>query len=70
MSQGDLERAMGLPSLPMNDRDKIVLEDSQIGFIRFVALGLFQSVSKVLPGKSSIKYSYFSVMLIVAVVSI
>lgn len=52
VSQGDLERAMGLPSLPMNDRDKIVLEDSQIGFIRFVALGLFESVCKVLPGKS------------------
>ncbi|CDS13759.1 hypothetical protein LRAMOSA05933 [Lichtheimia ramosa] len=52
VSQGDLERAMGLPSLPMNDRDKIVLEDSQIGFIRFVALGLFESVCKVLPEMS------------------
>ncbi|CAO3682564.1 unnamed protein product [Rhizopus stolonifer] len=42
--QGDLERELGLPVLPMNDRSKIVLEDSQIGFINFVALGLFESI--------------------------
>ncbi|CEG68209.1 hypothetical protein RMATCC62417_04519 [Rhizopus microsporus] len=42
--QGDLERELGLPVIPMNDRTKIVLEDSQIGFIKFVALGLFESV--------------------------
>ncbi|KAI9274566.1 hypothetical protein BDA99DRAFT_533197 [Phascolomyces articulosus] len=52
VSQGDLERVMGLPVLPMNDRDKIVLEDSQIGFIRFVALELFDSVRQVLPEMS------------------
>ncbi|GAA5816888.1 hypothetical protein MFLAVUS_010423 [Mucor flavus] len=40
-SQGDLERELGLHILPMNDRSKIVLEDSQIGFMKFVALGLF-----------------------------
>ncbi|KAG2232414.1 hypothetical protein INT48_005717 [Thamnidium elegans] len=40
-SQGDLERELGLHVLPMNDRSKIVLEDSQIGFMKFVALGLF-----------------------------
>jgi hypothetical protein len=34
-----------MPVLPMNDREKVVLEDSQIGFIRFVALDLFQSVN-------------------------
>ncbi|KAG2200141.1 hypothetical protein INT47_012422, partial [Mucor saturninus] len=44
-SQGDLERELGMNVLPMNDRSKIVLEDSQIGFMRFVALGLFQSIS-------------------------
>ena len=43
---------MGLPVLPMNDRDKIVLADSQIGFIRFVALELFDSVRQVLPEMS------------------
>ncbi|KAG0748603.1 hypothetical protein G6F57_004231 [Rhizopus arrhizus] len=42
--QGDLERELGLPVLPMNDRSKIVLEDSQIGFIKFIALGLFESI--------------------------
>ncbi|KAI8887221.1 HD-domain/PDEase-like protein [Backusella circina FSU 941] len=45
VSQGDLERELGMPVLPMNDREKVVLEDSQIGFIRFVALDLFQSVN-------------------------
>ncbi|KAI9257651.1 hypothetical protein BY458DRAFT_558087 [Sporodiniella umbellata] len=47
--QGDLEKELGLPVLPMNDRSKIVLEDSQIGFIQYVALDLFQSVCQVLP---------------------
>ncbi|KAI9323244.1 hypothetical protein BX666DRAFT_1884687 [Dichotomocladium elegans] len=45
--QGDLERQLGMPVQPMNDRDKIVLEDMQIGFIRFVAMSLFESVSNV-----------------------
>ncbi|KAI8880794.1 HD-domain/PDEase-like protein [Backusella circina FSU 941] len=43
-SQGDIERELGMNVLPMNDREKIILEDSQIGFIRFVALGLFEIV--------------------------
>ncbi|CDH50397.1 3-cyclic-nucleotide phosphodiesterase rega [Lichtheimia corymbifera JMRC:FSU:9682] len=45
--QGDLERQLGMPVQPMNDRDKMVLEDMQIGFIRFVAMNLFQSVADV-----------------------
>ncbi|KAL7324208.1 3',5'-cyclic-nucleotide phosphodiesterase, variant 2 [Mucor circinelloides] len=45
-SQGDLERELGLNVMPMNDRSQIILEDSQIGFIRFVAVGLFESVSE------------------------
>lgn len=44
VSQGDLEKELGMPVLPMNDRTKVVLEDSQIGFIQFVALDLFQNV--------------------------
>lgn len=48
ISQGDLEKQMGLPVLPMNDRTKVVLEDSQINFIKFVALDLFQNVAHVL----------------------
>lgn len=49
--QGDLERELGLPVLPMNDRSKIVLEDSQIGFIKFIALGLFESIHGYMQGK-------------------
>jgi hypothetical protein len=41
--------------LPMNDREKIILEDSQIGFIRFVALGLFEIVKDSMEGKSTYK---------------
>lgn len=37
--------------LPMNDRSKIVLEDNQIGFINFVALGLFESIHGYVQGK-------------------
>jgi hypothetical protein len=51
-SQGDLERELGMPVLPSNDRTKIILEECQIGFIRFVALDLFTSVAALLPGKS------------------
>ncbi|KAI8147557.1 hypothetical protein BJV82DRAFT_507989 [Fennellomyces sp. T-0311] len=47
MCQGDIERKLGMPVQPMNDRDKMVLEDMQIGFIQFVAFTLFESVSKV-----------------------
>ncbi|KAI8340806.1 hypothetical protein BC941DRAFT_418224 [Chlamydoabsidia padenii] len=46
--QGDLEKELGMPVSPFNDRDKLVLEDSQIGFIRFVAMGLFQQVREVM----------------------
>ncbi|KAG1444680.1 hypothetical protein G6F56_010196 [Rhizopus delemar] len=47
-TQGDLERELGLPVLPMNDSGKIILEDFQIGFIKFVALDLFQIVCQVM----------------------
>jgi hypothetical protein len=47
VSQGDLERELGIPVMPMNDRSQVVLEDCQIGFIRFVALDLFQNVRAV-----------------------
>ncbi|KAI8987944.1 hypothetical protein BDF20DRAFT_998486 [Mycotypha africana] len=47
-TQGDLEKAVGMNlSLPtMMDRSVMVLEDAQLGFIRFVALGLFETVSR------------------------
>lgn len=38
--------------LPMNDRGLIILEDSQIGFIRFVALELFEIMGTHLQGKT------------------
>lgn len=36
-----------MPVLPINERGKISLEDFQLTFKRFVALKLFESVSKV-----------------------
>lgn len=42
-----------MPVSPFNDREKLVLEDSQIGFIRFVAMGLFQQVREVMQGKNN-----------------
>ncbi|OAC97963.1 hypothetical protein MUCCIDRAFT_191379 [Mucor lusitanicus CBS 277.49] len=47
--QGDLERELGMTVLPINERGKIRLEDFQLTFKRFVALKLFESVSKVTP---------------------
>ncbi|CAO3595350.1 unnamed protein product [Absidia cylindrospora] len=46
--QGDLEKELGMPVSPLNDREKLVLEDSQIGFIQFVAMGLFKHVREVM----------------------
>ena len=37
--------------LPLNDRETLVLEDSQIGFIKFVAVGLFECACDVMEGK-------------------
>ncbi|CAO3611362.1 unnamed protein product [Cunninghamella blakesleeana] len=48
-SQGDLERELGMPVQATNDRNKIVTEDCQIGFIKFVAMDLFTTVSDLLP---------------------
>ncbi|KAI8082829.1 uncharacterized protein BX664DRAFT_339159 [Halteromyces radiatus] len=46
--QGDLEKELGMPVSLLNDREKLILEESQIGFIRFVAMGLFQRVREVM----------------------
>ncbi|KAH8552541.1 hypothetical protein BGW37DRAFT_423915 [Umbelopsis sp. PMI_123] len=51
-SQGDLERELGLPVMPINDRGKLSQEDSQIGFIKHVALPLFEVVDSIIPGKA------------------
>ncbi|GAB5590831.1 hypothetical protein Unana1_05731 [Umbelopsis nana] len=48
-SQGDLERELGLPVMPINDRGKLSQEDVQIGFIKHVALPLFEVVDSIIP---------------------
>ncbi|KAI8090688.1 hypothetical protein BDF21DRAFT_333304, partial [Thamnidium elegans] len=49
--QGDLEHELGMPVLPINERGKICLEDFQISFKKFVALKLFESISRVTTSK-------------------
>lgn len=51
-NQGDLERELGLPVLPVNDRGKMTLEDFQLGFIQHIAINLFQAVANVIPEMS------------------
>ncbi|KAL1916756.1 uncharacterized protein VTP21DRAFT_5460 [Calcarisporiella thermophila] len=48
-SQGDLEREIELPVLPMFDREKVTLADSQIGFISGIALPLYEVVQDLIP---------------------
>ncbi|KAJ2956893.1 hypothetical protein NQZ79_g7302 [Umbelopsis isabellina] len=48
-AQGDLERELGLPVMPINDRGKLSQEDVQIGFIKHVALPLFEVVDSIIP---------------------
>ncbi|RIA86790.1 hypothetical protein C1645_828756 [Glomus cerebriforme] len=47
--QGDLEKKLGLPVAPNNDRNRVSQPDSQIGFIDFCAMPLFKSVSELIP---------------------
>ncbi|KAI8378483.1 hypothetical protein BD560DRAFT_389492 [Blakeslea trispora] len=49
--QGDLEKELGIPVIPINERGKIPLADFQLSFKRFVALKLFEAVSSVTSGK-------------------
>jgi hypothetical protein len=48
--QGDLEKKLGLPVAPVNDRGRVSQPDSQITFIDFCAMPLFKSVSELIPG--------------------
>lgn len=41
---------MGMPVIPTNDRGRLSQAESQIGFIKNVALPLFDSVKDVIPG--------------------
>merc|ERR1712083_465436 len=49
-AQGDLEKSvLGSVSMPMFDRDKIDLPTSQISFMRFVTIGLYQPLCQLIP---------------------
>jgi hypothetical protein len=47
--QGDLEKELGLTVLPINERGKLPLADFQLTFKKFVAMKLFEAISKVTP---------------------
>ncbi|ESO83623.1 hypothetical protein LOTGIDRAFT_132989, partial [Lottia gigantea] len=48
-NQSDLEKLEGLPVAPFMDRDKVTKPTSQIGFIKFVLLPLFETVGQLFP---------------------
>jgi len=57
--QGDLERKLGIPVGPLNDRN-VSQSDSQIDFINMCAIPLFKSVSELIPGiYCLLKYKLF-----------
>lgn len=43
-TQGDHEKAQGLPTLPFMDRTKTTRASAQVGFIKFVLIPLFESL--------------------------
>lgn len=48
-NQSDREKAEGLPVAPFMDREKVTKPTAQIGFIKFVLIPLFESVSRLFP---------------------
>ncbi|KAI9340919.1 hypothetical protein BDR26DRAFT_802473, partial [Obelidium mucronatum] len=46
MRQGDMEKSLNLPVSPFMDRDNINVPSSQIGFMDYVLLPLFDAVNK------------------------
>ncbi|KAI9258036.1 hypothetical protein BDA99DRAFT_515078 [Phascolomyces articulosus] len=48
--QGDLEKELGLPILPINERGKVSLGEFQLTFERNIALKLYRAVADVVPG--------------------
>lgn len=46
MSQGDKEKALGIPVSPYMDRDSLNIPSSQIGFIDYVIIPLFEAYEK------------------------
>ncbi len=49
-AQGRLEKAQSFPVGPLNDEERVDLNQAQAGFIRFAAMDLFDLLSKVEPG--------------------
>eukprot|EP00928_Gymnodinium_smaydae_P049701 TRINITY_DN3337_c0_g3_i1.p1 TRINITY_DN3337_c0_g3~~TRINITY_DN3337_c0_g3_i1.p1 ORF type:complete len:1444 (+),score=193.61 TRINITY_DN3337_c0_g3_i1:34-4365(+) len=47
-AQGDMERQLELPLGPLNDREKVVLQASQVGFIEFFVFPLVLAGTRVL----------------------
>lgn len=47
--QGDQEKALGFPVSMLNDRDKVNLPSSQIGFIEFMVLPLVEAMVHIFP---------------------
>ena len=45
--QSDREKSEGLPGAPFMDRDKVTKATAQIGFIKFVLIPMFETVTKV-----------------------
>mmetsp|Transcript_62235 Transcript_62235/g.148499 ORF Transcript_62235/g.148499 Transcript_62235/m.148499 type:complete len:929 (+) Transcript_62235:82-2868(+) len=48
-AQGDMEKAAGIPVQMLNDRDKVNIPNSQIGFVEFVITPLMLSVVNIFP---------------------
>ncbi|PNJ42462.1 PDE9A isoform 15 [Pongo abelii] len=47
--QSDREKSEGLPVAPFMDRDKVTKPTAQIGFIKFVLIPMFETVTKLFP---------------------
>ena len=47
--QSDVEKLEGLPVAPFMDREKVTKPSSQIGFIKFVLLPLFETLGDLFP---------------------
>ncbi|XP_052212869.1 high affinity cGMP-specific 3',5'-cyclic phosphodiesterase 9A-like isoform X2 [Dreissena polymorpha] len=47
--QSDIEKLEGLPVAPFMDREKVTKSSSQIGFIKYVLLPLFEALGQLLP---------------------
>ncbi|XP_063439435.1 high affinity cGMP-specific 3',5'-cyclic phosphodiesterase 9A-like isoform X1 [Mytilus trossulus] len=48
-NQSDREKSEGLPVAPFMDRDKVTKPTAQIGFIKFVLIPMFETLSKLFP---------------------